>query len=148
MAINCIINYILSQSVSFSGESPSTQRKWGGNDDPPTRPNVFFLTLHAPPLFFSPLPRCKTLWQGWQKIEAVVAEIPHVPSTLNIGSDVSLQLCTKLQYIKKTNKKQPYRYCHFFLSPCQSNHVSSSVLARWVVSIPHNSFSLSFNLVY
>lgn len=128
MAINCIINCILSQV-----RAPPHRGNEGENDDPPARPNVFlFVFSHSTcpsSVFLSCLPRCKTLWPGWQKIEAAVAETPPVPSTLNTGSDVSL--CTKLQYKKTIQKK--FNSCQilpFFLSQCQSNYVSSRVLAK------------------
>lgn len=57
MAKNCIINCILSHPVSLSQvKAPPHRGNEGENDDPPTRPNVFFfflLSLYMPLLCFS-----------------------------------------------------------------------------------------------
>ncbi len=101
---------------------------------------VFFSLYMSLLCFLSCLPRCKTLWPGWQKIEAAVAEIPPVPSTLNTGSDVSL--CTKLQYKNKTKKTTRARYSHFF---CPSVNPIMSQAEYWqnkVSSINSREFYL------
>ncbi len=148
MAINCIINYILSQSVSFSGESSSTQRKWGGNDDPPTRPNVFFSHSTCPSSVF--LSSAKMQDSLARMTENRGCGCWNPSCAFNSKHRVRCQPTAmhKTTVYKKKIKKTTLQILPFFSVPVSIQSCFKQCTGKWVVSIPHNLPSVFHSILF